>query len=223
GTVPQRGLGRPRHRGAGRPLRRRARCPAGQRRPPGAPGRPGGRAGRADGPLAPGRVRPGRRRGPAGVAVGGGPGGHGRRGGAMTAATATAPVTRSRADRRRRAGLAACLVSATGFGALPVLGKAAYDAGLGPLALLWGRFGLAALCFWGLVLFVVRPARPPARFVVAGLLMGALGYAVEAGLFFVALTKVDASLVELLLYAYPAIVTAVALGAGREAPAPRLA
>ena len=140
--------------------------------------------------------------------------------------TATATVfpqdSAVRADRRRRAGLAACLVSATGFGALPVLGKAAYDAGLGPLALLWGRFGLAALCFWGLVLFVVRPARPPARFVVAGLLMGALGYAVEAGLFFVALTKVDASLVELLLYAYPAIVTAVALGAGREAPAPRL-
>jgi drug/metabolite transporter (DMT)-like permease len=140
----------------------------------------------------------------------------------MTAATATAPVTGSGADRRRRAGLAACLVSATGFGALPVLGKAAYDAGLGPLALLWGRFGLAAACFWALVAFVVRPARPPARFVVAGLLMGALGYAVEAGLFFAALTRVDASLVELLLYAYPALVTAAALAAGREAPAPRL-
>ena len=118
-------------------------------------------------------------------------------------------------DGRRRAGLAACLLSATGFGALPVLGKAAYDAGLGPLALLWGRFGLAAVAFWLLVVFVVRPARPPARFVVAGLLMGALGYAVEAGLFFAALERVDASLVELLLYAYPAIVTAVALGAGR--------
>jgi drug/metabolite transporter (DMT)-like permease len=123
---------------------------------------------------------------------------------------------------RRRAGLAACLVSATGFGALPVLGKAAYDAGLGPLALLWGRFGLAALVFWVLVAFVVRPARPPDRFVVAALLMGALGYAVEAGLFFVALERIDASLVELLLYAYPAIVTAVALAGGREAPAPRL-
>ena len=139
----------------------------------------------------------------------------------VTATVGSRPAI-TRADRRRRAGVAACLVSATGFGALPVLGKAAYDAGLGPLALLWGRFGLAAVCFWGLVVFVVRPARPPARFVVAGLLMGALGYAVEAGLFFAALTKIDASLVELLLYAYPAIVTAVALGAGREAPGPRL-
>ena len=144
----------------------------------------------------------------------------------------TAPTTTRRANGgcppdddgvgRRRAGLAACLVSATGFGALPVLGKAAYDAGLGPLSLLWGRFGLAALVFWLLVAFVVRPARPPGRFVVAALLMGALGYAVEAGLFFVALERIDASLVELLLYAYPGIVTAVALAGGRQAPAPRL-
>jgi drug/metabolite transporter (DMT)-like permease len=118
-------------------------------------------------------------------------------------------------DPRRRAGLAACLVSATGFGALPVLGKAAYDAGLGPLALLWGRFGLAAAAFWVLVAFVVRPARPPNRFVVAAFLMGALGYAVEAALFFVALERIDASLVELLLYAYPAIVTALSLAWGR--------
>ena len=127
-----------------------------------------------------------------------------------------------RIDGRRRAGLAACLISATGFGALPVLGKAAYDAGLGPLSLLWGRFGLAAIAFWLLVVFVVRPARPPVRSVVTGLLMGALGYALEAGLFFVALERIDASLVELLLYAYPAIVTVVALASGREAPAPRL-
>jgi drug/metabolite transporter (DMT)-like permease len=127
-----------------------------------------------------------------------------------------------RVDASRRAGLAACLVSATGFGALPVLGKAAYDAGLGPLALLWGRFGLAAVAFWLLVIFVVRPPRPPRQIIVTGLLMGALGYAVEAGLFFVALERIDASLVELLLYAYPAIVTAAALAGGREAPGPRL-
>src|SRR2546423_14598112 len=125
-------------------------------------------------------------------------------------------------DGHRRAGLAACLVSATGFGALPVLGKAAYDAGLGPLSLLWGRFALAALAFWLLVIFVIRPARPPLACIVTGFLMGAVGYALEAGLFFVALERIDASLVELLLYAYPAIVTAVALGAGREAPGPRL-
>ena len=143
----------------------------------------------------------------------------------MTATPTALPVTTrpaDRLDRRRRAGLAACLVSATGFGALPVLGKAAYDAGLGPLSLLWGRFGLAAIAFWLLVMFVVRPARPPVQYVVTGLCMGAFGYALEAGLFFAALERIDASLVELLLYAYPAIVTAVALAAGREVPSQRL-
>lgn len=154
----------------------------------------------------------------------------------MTAPTTTGPPSTAEAvpagrsarrsvprhpAHRRRVGIAACLLSAVGFGALPVLGKEAYDAGLGPLALLWGRFGLAALAFWLLVV-VVRPALPPVRFVAAGLLMGALGYAVEAALFFVALERVDASLVELLLYAHPAIVTVVALAGGREAPEPRL-
>ena len=142
---------------------------------------------------------------------------------ALRPAAGTAPARPDeRSDARRRVGLGACLISATGFGALPVLGKAAYDAGLGPLSLLWGRFALTAVAFWVLVIFVVRPARPPRSVIVAGLLMGALGYAVEAGLFFVALERIDASLVELLLYAYPAIVTAVALRGGREAPAPRL-
>jgi drug/metabolite transporter (DMT)-like permease len=139
-----------------------------------------------------------------------------------TAAAGTRSARRPRPlHPRRRAGLAACLCSAAGFGALPVLGKDAYDTGLGPLSLLWGRFGLAAVAFWLLVI-LLRPTRPPRSLVVTGLLMGAVGYAVEAGLFFVALERVDASLVELLLYAYPAIVTAAALAGGREAPGPRL-
>jgi drug/metabolite transporter (DMT)-like permease len=141
-------------------------------------------------------------------------------------ATVAPPVTTGRTARARqasrRAGLAACLLSAAGFGVLPVLGKHAYATGLGPLSLLWARFGLAAVAFWLLVVFVVRPARPPARVVIAGLLTGALGYAVEAGLFFAALQRIDASLVELLLYAYPAIVTALSLVLGRVACSRRL-
>lgn len=52
--------------------------------------------------------------------------------------------------------------------------------------------------------------------------MGLCGYAVEAALFFLALERIDASLTELLLYAYPAIVTAGALVLGRERPSARL-
>jgi drug/metabolite transporter (DMT)-like permease len=126
------------------------------------------------------------------------------------------------AERRRRAGVVACLVSAAGFGALPILGKAAFEVGVGPLGLLWTRFGLAALVFWGVVA-VVRPARPATRWLLAGLLMGFAGYAVEAALFFLALERIDASLTELLLYAYPAMVTAAAVARGRERLSGRLA
>lgn len=120
----------------------------------------------------------------------------------------------------RRGGLRWCLLSAVCFGVLPILGKFAFDQGVGPLGLLWTRFALAALIFWALVAAVVRPSGhshwPARRFLVAGLLMGFGGYAVEAALFFLALERIDASLTELLLYSYPAIVTALALALGRE-------
>ena len=119
------------------------------------------------------------------------------------------------AEHRRRAGVAACLVSAAGFGALPIFGKEAFAAGVGPLGLLWARFGLAAAVFWAVVA-VLRPARPERRWILAGLLMGFAGYAVEAALFFLALERFDASLTELLLYAYPTLVTAAAVARGRE-------
>lgn len=129
---------------------------------------------------------------------------------------------RPAAERRRRAGVAACLVSAAGFGALPIFGKEAFDAGVGPLGLLWARFGLAAVIFWVLVA-LVRPARPARRWILAGLGMGFAGYAVEAALFFLALERFDASLTELLLYAYPAMVTLAAVARGRERLSGRLA
>lgn len=131
-------------------------------------------------------------------------------------------MTLDAAERRRRVGVAACLVSAAGFGVLPILGKTAFDAGVGPLGLLLTRFGLAALVFWGVVA-AVRPARPALRWLLAGLLMGFAGYAVEAALFFLALERIDASLTELLLYAYPALVTAAAVARGRERLSGRLA
>jgi len=141
----------------------------------------------------------------------------------VTSPPATTPVPRAvTGTQRRRSGIGACLLSAACFGALPVFGKLAYDSGVGPLGLLWARFSLAALVFWALVALVVRPARPARRVVVAGLLMGACGYALEAALFFLALERIDASLTELLLYAYPAIVTAAALALGRERASARL-
>src|SRR5437763_5255293 len=124
-----------------------------------------------------------------------------------------APVT-SRSSTTT--GTALCLVSAAGFGAMAIFGKLAYDAGVDTMTLLLVRFAFAGLIFWAVL--AVRPALRPTRGIRAGLALGAVGYAAQAGLFFAALRRMDASLLELVLYSYPAWVTLAAVALGRERP-----
>ena len=114
-------------------------------------------------------------------------------------------------------GPALCLLSAACFGAMAIFGKLAYAAGVEPGALLLLRFGIAAVVL-GLVL-LLRPdlrARPSRRGVLTALGLGAVGYATQASLYFSALERIDASLVALVLYTYPALVTVAAAVLGRE-------
>jgi drug/metabolite transporter (DMT)-like permease len=116
-----------------------------------------------------------------------------------------------------RVGAILCLASAAAFGAMAVFGKLAFDAGVEVITVLFARFALAAIALWG-VLAVRRAAPPRARrnTLLAALGLGGIGYATQAGLFFAALTRMDASLLALLLYTYPAMVTAAAIALGRE-------
>jgi len=112
---------------------------------------------------------------------------------------------------------------------MAIFGKLAYEAGVSPDALLLLRFTLAA----GLlsVLLVLRPdlrSRRPERsprtstgaltrrLLLTALGLGALGYATQASLYFSALERIDASLVALVLYTYPALVTVAAALLGRD-------
>jgi drug/metabolite transporter (DMT)-like permease len=54
------------------------------------------------------------------------------------------------------------------------------------------------------------------RDVVASLALGGCGYATQAGCYFAALQRIDASLLALLVYTFPAVVAAGAVGLGRE-------
>jgi drug/metabolite transporter (DMT)-like permease len=119
----------------------------------------------------------------------------------------------------RSSGTLMCLGSGAAFGAMAVFGKLAYDEGATVGTLLAVRFGLAAVLFWALV-FVggrLHEVRSMARRdLVAGLALGACGYALQAGCYFTALEHIDASLLALVLYTYPAIVAAAAVAIGRE-------
>lgn len=123
-------------------------------------------------------------------------------------------------------GPALCLLSAACFGAMAVFGKLAYEAGVSPGALLLVRFGLAAAVLG--VLLLLRPGLrrggadedPPAaaggRVLVTALGLGAVGYAAQASMFFSALELMDASLLSLILYTYPVLVTVAAVLLGRD-------
>jgi drug/metabolite transporter (DMT)-like permease len=102
---------------------------------------------------------------------------------------------------------------------MAIFAKQAYAAGFEIAPLLALRFSLAAAVFW-MVFTVRRAGLPSRRTVVAGLAMGALGYAAQAGLYFGALTRIDASLTSLLLYTYPGLVFLLALTIGREHASP---
>ncbi|HEX2231782.1 MAG TPA: EamA family transporter [Thermoleophilaceae bacterium] len=119
----------------------------------------------------------------------------------------------------RSPGSLMCLGSGAAFGAMAIFGKLAYDQGATVGTLLSVRFALAAVLFWGLVV-VSRVANEirklDGRDVGIGLALGACGYAAQAGCFFAALERIDASLLSLLLYTFPAIVAVAAVLLGRE-------
>jgi drug/metabolite transporter (DMT)-like permease len=108
-----------------------------------------------------------------------------------------------------------CIAAAIAFGAMGVLGKLSYDEGATVGTLLSLRFGLAAVLFWLLV-----PRRElrgiGRRDIVLALGLGAGVYSLQAGMYFTALARIDASLLSLLVYTFPAIVAVAAVALGRE-------
>ena len=137
--------------------------------------------------------------------------------------TTTSATASSQPERATAVGAALCLISAAGFGAMAIFGKLAYDAGVAVLTLLLVRFVLGGLIFGGLIAARprLRAAHITRRALLFGLGLGAIGYATQAGLFFGALERIDASLLALLLYTYPAWVTLAAFVLGRERPTRR--
>ena len=115
-----------------------------------------------------------------------------------------------------RTGILLCSLSALGYAAMPILGKAAYAAGAGELALLTVRFGIAALLLWALVAWRRGETRLDWGLMGRGMALGAGAFAGEAYLYMSAVRRIDAGLAALLVYIYPSLVTAAAIALGRE-------
>src|SRR4051794_13241432 len=114
------------------------------------------------------------------------------------------------------AGALMCIASAVAFGAMGIFGKLAYGEGATVGTLLAVRFALAAALFW--VLVAATGAAPEVRRLRragagGALALGAVGYSLQAGAYFPALRRLDASL---LLYTFPAMVTVAEIALRRE-------
>jgi drug/metabolite transporter (DMT)-like permease len=119
-----------------------------------------------------------------------------------------------------RTGALYCLASAAGFGAMGVFGKLAYDEGVTVGTLLSARFVLAAVLFWLILVCArggIRELRSLSRRdLLIAIALGAVGYGAQAGAFFAALDRLDASLLALLVYTYPVLVAVASIAIGRE-------
>ncbi|HEV7881948.1 MAG TPA: EamA family transporter [Solirubrobacteraceae bacterium] len=120
-----------------------------------------------------------------------------------------------------------CLASAASFGAMGIFGKLAYADGATVATLLSVRFVLAAALLWLLVAFtgngrrrLVSMSRTDLGIALA---LGAVGYSAQAGAYFGGLQRLDASLLAMLVYTFPAMVTVAAIALGRERASGRTA
>lgn len=126
-------------------------------------------------------------------------------------------MTRSVSHRN---GTLLALAAAIGFALQAIFATYAYETGMDPITLLVLRFILSAGAFWAIIA-VRRPEVPAARFLLGGLALGLVPFALESASFFLSLQYIDAGLAELLFYLSPVIVVAVAILRRRESPSPR--
>ena len=110
--------------------------------------------------------------------------------------------------------VALVLLSAAAFGALAVLAQLAYGTGVSVLGLLLGRFAVAGMVLWLIVSALGRPL-PSRRGLLMAVALGA-GYSSMALSFAASLKHIEADLADLLLFAYPVLVSLGAVAFRRE-------
>lgn len=131
------------------------------------------------------------------------------------------PATASQRNARW-IGTGLIALSGAGFSTLAILAKLAYAQGMNLAEILCLRFGGAALLLMGgLALRQRRRIYTGLRATLPLLLLGVIGYAVQASLYVGALQRIPASVCALLLYSYPAFVALLDWLVNRRRPTRR--
>ena len=115
-------------------------------------------------------------------------------------------------------GVAMATGAGLAFGTLAIFAKLAYDKGASALPVLAGRFVVATALLALFQAATRRTSRVSRATAVKLLLLGGLGYAFEALLFFAALERAPAAVVGLIFYSFPLWTTLVGFMLGFERP-----
>lgn len=102
-------------------------------------------------------------------------------------------------------GIGLIILSAVGFSTLGLFTKLAYAQGFNPLSTLFWRLAGSAVILW-IWLFLSGEWQPKKGSALTAFLLGASVYALQANLFFQALTYASAGITTVLFYTYPAFV-----------------
>jgi len=125
-------------------------------------------------------------------------------------------MTATRAHERARArGIVFALLSATGFSTLGLLAKLIYSEGFSVQEALAWRFTTASVVMWAVVLATGRKLPKP---LLPLAVLGFVGFAPQAGLYFATVRILDPGIASLLLYLYPSFVVVIGLIVFRRLP-----
>ncbi len=129
----------------------------------------------------------------------------------------TAPIATARHERQ---GVLLLMLASAGFAWMVIGAKLAYGDGANVVTLLGVRFTIGASVLWLLAVRKGVARVPSRRDALLALGLGAF-YCVETSFVFTALQRMDASLVELLIFTYPALVVLASIVLRRESPSRR--
>jgi drug/metabolite transporter (DMT)-like permease len=131
-------------------------------------------------------------------------------------------VTARKATEKRASpdliGASFILLTSLQFGAVVVLGRVATRTGLPVPSFLAVRFAIAAIILAAVLAAVRLPLRAAPGEGIGLVVLGMLGYAVEAAFFFAGLHHGTAAAVTLLFFTYPVLVSLIHLLLGRGLP-----
>lgn len=113
-------------------------------------------------------------------------------------------------------GVCLAVLSANGFGMIPIFAKYAYQGGTTVTTLLFLRFSLAALFFFGFIFIRRVEIRVSRSTLLALFILGSVLYMMQSNFYFSAVRYIPASLAVLLFYTYPVFVAIIASLVDRE-------